>query len=119
MSGRMRRVDEVLREVVSESVASLKDPDVGFVTITAVRTSPDLRLATVFVSVLGSEDDRAVTLRALERARVPIQQRVNSETRLKRTPVLTFEYDPMTESSARLSELLEGLDLETHDEPSD
>ncbi len=114
----MRRVDEVLREVVSESVGSLKDPRVGFVTVTAVRTSPDLRLATVFISVLGSEDERADTLQALEWARISIQDRVNRELRLKRTPVLTFEYDQMMESSARLEKLLDELDQESSDEPS-
>lgn len=119
MSGRMRRVDEVLRQVVSESVSSLEDPGVGFVTITAVRTSPDLRMATVFVSVLGSEDERAQSLEALERSRVSIQERVNNELRMKRTPVLSFEYDQMMESSERLSKLIDELDVEIHDERID
>lgn len=115
----MRRVDELLREVVSESVASLSDPRIGFVTITGVRTSPDLRLATVFMSVLGSESDREQALAALEQARVPIQQRINRELRMKRTPVLRFEYDQSVESGARLSKLLEELEPEAHDEPDE
>ena len=119
MSERMRRVDELLREVISESVAELSDPGLGFVTVTGVRTSPDLRLATVFISVLGSESDREPAFAALQRARVSIQQRINRESRMKRTPVLRFEYDQSVESGARLSKLLEELEPEAHDEPDE
>ena len=119
MSGRMRRIDELLREVVSESVASLNDRRIGFVTVTAVRTSPDLRLATIYISVLGPEDRRDETLAGLEHARVPIQQRINRELRMKRTPVLRFEYDQSVESGSRLSKLLDELELETPNEPDD
>jgi len=119
MSGRMRRIDELLREVVSESVASLDDRRIGFVTVTAVRTSPDLRLATVYVSVLGSDEDRDDALAGLEHARVPIQQRINRELRMKRTPILRFEYDQSVESGSRLSKLLDELELNPHDEPHD
>lgn len=119
MSGRMRRIDELLREVVSESVATVNDKRVGFVTVTAVRTSPDLRLATVYISVLGREEERQATLAGLEHARVPIQQRINRELRMKRTPVLRFEYDQSVESGSRLSKLLDELELETPDDPDD
>ena len=119
MSGRMRRVDELLREVVSESVAALGDRRIGFVTVTAVRTSPDLRIATVYISVLGSEDEREHALAGLGHARVPIQQRINRELRMKRTPVLRFEYDQSVESGSRLSKLLDELEPEAGDEPYD
>jgi ribosome-binding factor A len=119
MGARMRRIDEVLREVVSEGVASIKDPTLGFVTVTAVRTSPDLRAATVFVSVLGSQGDRTTAFEALERARVSIQRRVNDELRIKRTPVLTFEYDQTMEFGSRLTKLIDELELEMSDDPGD
>jgi ribosome-binding factor A len=109
MAERMRRVNEALREVVSESVASLADPRIGFVTVTDVRASPDLSQATVYVSVLGSEKRRARTLGALEAARGLLQQRVNEQLHLKRTPRLAFEYDRTAEHAARIGKLLDEL----------
>jgi ribosome-binding factor A len=116
MTERMRRVNEALREVVSQGLVSLKDPGLGFVTVTEVRASPDLSHATVFVSVLGSEKRRAESLAALERAHGVLQQRVGRELHLKRTPRLVFEYDRSVERAARLSQLLDELD---HDRPAD
>jgi ribosome-binding factor A len=107
MSERMRRVNEALREVVSEGVGELKDPRIGFVTVTGVETSPDLRSARVFVSVLGSEQKRDLTLAGLEAAHGVLQGRVNRELHLKRTPRLTFEYDPTVESGVRMSRLID------------
>ena len=109
MSERMRRVNEALREVLSEGLGDLKDPRIGFVTVTAVRTSPDLRQATVFVSVLGSERKRAETLAGLESSRAVLQNRVNRELHLKRTPQLTFQYDQTPEEGVRLSKLIDEL----------
>jgi ribosome-binding factor A len=109
MSGRMRRVNEAVREVLSESVRELKDPRIGFVTVTGVETSQDLRHATVFVSVLGSERKRAATLQGLESSRGILQRRVNQELHLKRTPQLVFEYDPTVERGVRLSKLIDEL----------
>ncbi len=105
----MRRVNEALREVLSESVGDLKDPRIGFVTVTGVEASPDLRHATVYVSVLGSERKRAATLQGLESSRGLLQGRVNRELRLKRTPQLAFEYDPTVERGVRLSKLIDEL----------
>ena len=105
----MRRINEALREVLSESVGDLKDPRIGFVTVTAVTASPDLRHATVYVSVLGSERKRAATLQGLESSRGILQSRVNRELRLKRTPQLAFEYDPAVERGVRLSKLINEL----------
>jgi ribosome-binding factor A len=107
MSDRMRRVNEALREVVSESISALADPRIGFVTVTQVRASPDLAQATVYVSVLGGERRRARTLEALETAHGVIQQRVGQELRLKRTPKLQFEYDETVDRAARISSLLD------------
>jgi ribosome-binding factor A len=109
MSERMRRVNEAVREVISEGVGELKDPRVGFVTITGVKTSPDLRQATVFVSVLGGEGKREKTLAGLAAAHGVLQARVARELRLKRTPQLTFEYDPTIERGVRMTQLIDEL----------
>ena len=104
----MRRINEVLREVVGAAVAGeLNDPRIGFVTVTSVETSPDLRTAKVFVSVLGDEDEREATLSGLRSSHGVIQARIAAETRMKRTPTLTFHYDDTIEKASRVSELLE------------
>jgi ribosome-binding factor A len=112
----MRRVNEALREVLSEGIGDLKDPRIGFVTVTGVDTSPDLRQATVFVSVLGSKRTRAATLAGLQSSHGVLQTRVNKELRLKRTPQLTFEYDPTIERGVRLSRLIDELAPDDSDE---
>ncbi len=109
MSERMRRVNEAVREVLSEAVCELKDPRIGFVTVTGVRTSTDLRTAVVFVSVLGSEKKRERSLQGLEAAHGTLQARLARELRMKRTPQLTFEYDPTVERGVRLSKLIDEL----------
>jgi ribosome-binding factor A len=114
MTGRMRRVNEALREVLSEGIGSLKDPRIGFVTVTGVDTSPDLRQATVYVSVLGSEKKRDATMAGLQSSHGVLQSRVNSELRLKHTPQLTFEYDPTVERGVRLSRLIDELNQDEH-----
>ena len=76
MTDRMRKVNELLREVLSEAVLELKDPRIGFVTVTGVRTSPDLSHATVYVSVLGSERKRERSLEGLEAAHGVLQARI-------------------------------------------
>jgi ribosome-binding factor A len=104
----MRRINEVLREVVGGAISGeLSDPRIGFVTVTAVETSPDLRTAKVFVSVLGDEDERKATLDGLRSSHGVIQSRIAAETRMKRTPTLTFHYDGTIEKASRVSELLE------------
>ena len=109
MSGRMRRVNEAVREVVSEGVGELKDPRIGFVTVTGVETSPDLRHARVFVSVLGSEAKRKRTLAGLAAAHGVLQARLARELRMKRTPQLAFEYDPTVERGVRMTQLIDQL----------
>jgi bifunctional oligoribonuclease and PAP phosphatase NrnA len=103
---RMRRVNEVLREVLAEGVEALGDPAIGFVTVTAVRTAADLSHADVFVSVLGSEKRRGRSLRALERAHGVLQARVARELHFKRTPQLSFHYDETLDQAMRLEELI-------------
>jgi ribosome-binding factor A len=108
----MRRVNEALREVLSEGIGTLKDPRIGFVTVTGVDTSPDLRHATVYVSVLGSEKKRDATIAGLQSSHGVLQSRVNRELRLKRTPQLTFQYDPTVERGVRLSRLIDELNAD-------
>jgi ribosome-binding factor A len=105
----MRRVNESVRQVLSEAVPELKDPRIGFVTVTGVETSPDLRQARVFVSVLGSERKRDQTLEGLTAAHGVLQARIARELRLKRTPQLAFEYDPTVERGVRMSRLIDEL----------
>jgi ribosome-binding factor A len=109
MPERMRRVNESLREVLSESLGELNDPRIGLVTITGVQTSADLRSARVFVSVLGSERRRSASLAGLQAAHGVLQARIGRELRLKRTPQLAFEYDPSVERGVQMSRLIDEL----------
>jgi ribosome-binding factor A len=105
----MRRINEVLREVVGSTISGdLSDPRIGFVTVTSVETSPDLRHAKVFVSVLGDEEAREATLEGLKSSHGVLQSRIAAETHMKRTPTLTFHYDDTIAQGVRISHLLEG-----------
>lgn len=112
----MRRVDEAIRQVIGDAVAGgLKDPRVGFTTVTDVRTSPDLRHARVYVSVLGEDGgpsgpaQREATLAGLRSAHGFLQGRVAAELRLKRTPALEFAYDDTTDRALRVEEILDEI----------
>lgn len=106
--GRMRRVDEAMRAVLSEAISKdLKDPRVGFVTVTGVKTSPDLRHARVYVSVLGDEPTRETSLTGLRSAHGFLQRRVATELTLKHTPALSFEYDESVDRGMRISSLVD------------
>jgi ribosome-binding factor A len=104
---RMRRINEVLREVVGAAIAALSDPRIGFVTVTSVETSPDLRAAKVYVSVLGSEGEREATIAGLRSSHGLLQAKIAAETRMKRTPKLSFHYDATVEQGMRISRLLD------------
>ena len=108
--GRIRRVDEAVREVLADAVSQdLKDPRVGFVTVTEVRTSPDLRQARVFVSVFGTVEQQMASVDGLRSAHGLLQARVARELRLKRTPALEFALDETAERAARLEALIEDV----------
>jgi ribosome-binding factor A len=109
-------VNEVVRKVLSDALPTLKDPRIGFVTITGVRTTTDLSQATVFVSVLGSEDEQARTLDGLRSAHGVLQAQVARELGTRRTPVLTFEYDPAIERGVRLTKIIDELSPPEPDE---
>jgi ribosome-binding factor A len=105
----MRRVNEAIKEVLGVALPELKDPRIGFVTITGVETSPDLRHAKVFVSVLGNEKTREKSLQGLAAAHGTLQAKLGRELRMKRTPQLTFEYDPTVERGVRMTKLIDEL----------
>ena len=111
----MRRVNAAVREVLSEAVGELKDPRIGFVTVTGVETSTDLRQAVVYVSVLGSERKREQSIDGLQAAHGILQSRIARELRMKRTPQLTFEYDPSVERGVRMTQLIDELAPDTED----
>jgi ribosome-binding factor A len=104
----MRRVNEAVREVLSARLAEgLKDPRIGFVTVTSVDTSPDLRHARVYVSVLGGEEERTESLAGLAASHGFLQARVNEELHMKRTPRLEFVYDDSVDRGMRITELID------------
>ena len=109
MTDRMRRVNESVRQVLSEAIVQLKDPRIGFVTITGVETSADLRHARVYVSVLGAERKQAQTIDRLQAAHSLLQAQLARELRMKRTPQLAFEYDPSVERGVRMTKLIDEL----------
>jgi ribosome-binding factor A len=109
MSDRMRRVNEAVRQVLSEAVPTLKDPRIGFVTITGVETTTDLEHAKVWISVFGPERKRKATLVALEGAAGVLQARLNRELHLRRTPQLSFAYDQSVEQGVRMTQLIDEL----------
>jgi ribosome-binding factor A len=119
-SGRMRRVDEAMRAVLSDAIAKdLKDPRIGFVTVTGVKTSPDLRHARVYVSVLGSDPERVAGMDGLRSAHGFLQHRLANELTLKHTPSLTFEYDDTVDRGMRISQLLDKHEHQAGEETSD
>jgi ribosome-binding factor A len=106
--GRIRRVNEAMRAVLSDAIATeIKDPRVGFVTVTGVKTSPDLRQARVYVSVLGDDAARDGTMTGLRSAHGFLQGRLASKLRLRHTPALTFEYDDTVDRGMRISQILD------------
>ncbi len=108
----MRRVNEAVREVVAEAVRDLKDPRIGMVTVTGVTVTSDLREATVYVSVLGSEKARRASLDGLASAHGVLQTRIGRELSLRRTPTLTFTYDDTVERGVMMTKLIDELAAE-------
>jgi ribosome-binding factor A len=114
MTERMRRVNESVRAVVADAIGGLSDPRLGIVTITGVEVSPDLHDARVYVSVFGGAKKRRGALAALESARGVLQGRVASELRMKRTPLLAFEYDQAVERGVHMAKLIDELAPDDH-----
>jgi len=117
---RLPRVNETLREVLSAEIAALKDPRIGFVTVTGVEVSADLRHARVYVSVMGGARDRERTLAGLQAARGHLQDGIAADVRIKRTPQLTFHYDESIDRGLRIETLLKRYEGEVGPgEPAD
>ncbi|MEX0851351.1 MAG: 30S ribosome-binding factor RbfA [Gaiellaceae bacterium] len=115
MSDRKRRVNEAIRQVLSDTIPTLKDPRIGFVTVTGVEAATGYAHATVFVSVFGSEKEQERTLEGLKAAHGVLQAQVARELGLRRTPVLSFEYDPTVERGVRLGQMIDELAPEDSD----
>lgn len=112
MTDRMRKVNALLLPLVAAEVETLKDPRLGFVTITAVETAPNLRNADVFYSVIGTEEEAAETAAGLEAAAPRVTRVVGGQIRLKYTPVLHFKLDRSTAEGVRMADLLRRLNEE-------
>ena len=106
---RMRRVNSIVRQVVAEHVEELKDPRLGIVSVTGVDTAPNLRHATVYISVLDL-DQAEESLDALRAAAPRLRRQLGSEVRLKYTPELTFEIDDGVTAGERIDQLLRGME---------
>ncbi|WP_184889760.1 30S ribosome-binding factor RbfA [Sphaerisporangium siamense] len=106
-AARARKLADRIQQVVAEMLERrIKDPRLGFVTVTDTRITPDLRDATVYYTVFGSEAERADTAAALESAKGIIRSEVGRQTGVRHTPTLTFSHDPLPDSARHLDELL-------------
>lgn len=104
----MRRVDEAVREVVSQALQTeFQDPRIGFVTVTSVETSPDLRHARVWVTILGDDEQRNESLSALRAGHGRLQRAIGSSLNLKYTPELDIRYDDSVDRGLRVEELID------------
>ena len=108
MGHRLLRINESIKETLSSVITAegLKDPRVGFVTVTGVKTSPDQRHAKVFVSVLGKQAEREATMKALDKSRGFLQARINASLHMKRTPQLEFVYDGTLDNALHIEKLM-------------
>lgn len=116
---RMSRVNQILREAIADECADLKDPRIGFLTITDVDTAPDLRHATVYYSVIGDATVQKATAAALASAAPRIRAAVGHQVRMKYLPELAFAVDPSIEYGMRISTILANLDAEPPGDDSD
>ncbi|MEC1179309.1 30S ribosome-binding factor RbfA [Metasolibacillus meyeri] len=110
MSLRSNRVAEQMKKELGEIIGrKIKDPRVGFVTVTDVAVTGDLQQATVYISSLGNEREREETLKALEKASGFIRSEIGSRIRLRRTPEILFEFDSSVEYGNKIDALLRSL----------
>lgn len=127
-SYRMRRINEALREIIGTALAQdIKDPRIGFVTLTSVETAPDLSHAKVYISVYGKQAEKDATFEGLRAARTHLQRLISDELKLRRTPMLEFVYDKSVDQGMRIQAMLKSsgvaelgpedeLSIETDDE---
>lgn len=107
MSQRTRRLSERVREIVAEQLMTMKDPRIGFVTVTDVRVSTDMTSAQVFYTVLPDDDQtRTRTAEGLESAVPVLRRELGRRLRTRNTPTLSFTSDPVPEHGRRIEELI-------------
>jgi len=106
---RTDRVGEGFREILAESILGLKDPRVGFVTVTGVKVSPDLHVAWVYYTVLGDEKAKAATRAALRSAAPHLRRELGRQIHVKVTPELRFEEDDLAVTADRIDRVLETM----------
>ena len=114
---RTARLNELVREIVAEEIKKIDDERLGFFTVTAVEVDPGIEHAKVLWSDLGAPDD--VVLEVLEEHRPRLQQAVNRQTHLRRTPILSFHPDEVERTASRIEEILRDLDIRKDDEDTD
>ena len=115
MTQRTDRVAEEFREILAEEVQRLKDPRIGFVTLTGVEVTPDLRRARVFYTVLGDDRQQRATAAGLRSATPHLRQTIGRQVRLKVTPELEFRIDEGMATSRRIDEIIERIHHEGGD----
>ena len=108
-SARTSRVSEEFREILAEEIPKLKDPRIGFVTVTGVKVSPDLRHAWVYYTVMGDERERRASAAALRSAGPHLRRVIGSQVRLKVLPALEFEEDDTDRTAERIEALIRKL----------
>ncbi|SPF55236.1 30s ribosome binding factor [Candidatus Desulfosporosinus infrequens] len=109
---RPNRLSETLKEEISQLIlVELKDPRIGFVTVTSVDVANDLAHAKVYVSVLGSEDEGKASLDTLNRAAGFIRTEIGKRIRLRHVPAIVFVYDPSIQHGAHIAKLLRDVGL--------
>ncbi|MCX6371615.1 MAG: 30S ribosome-binding factor RbfA [Actinobacteria bacterium] len=108
MGHRLLRINESIKETLSSVITAegLKDPRIGFVTVTGVETAPDQRHAKVYVSVLGTRAEREATMEALDKSRGFLQARINASLHMRRTPQLEFVYDSTLDNALHIEKLM-------------
>jgi ribosome-binding factor A len=112
-SYRMRRVNGALKEIIGTAISQeIKDPRIGFVTLTGVDTAPDLAHAKVFVSVYGKKAEKLATMEGLRSAEAFLQRRISDELHLKRTPKLEFVYDASVDYGMKIQAMLKASGAE-------
>lgn len=109
MSQRMEKLQKLARQVLGEEIQKLKDPRVGFATVTAVRITSDLRHARVLVSVFGSEEETAATMAGLNSAKPHLRQELGRQTRMKYLPELEFELDTAAQEAQKVDRILDKI----------
>jgi ribosome-binding factor A len=109
MTKRTEKVQKLARQVLGEAIQGLKDPRIGFATVTAVRVTPDLRQARVLISVFGSPEEQAETMKGLESAKPHLRAELGRQVRMKYLPELVFELDTHSEEAERLEKIFEEI----------